>query len=182
VDSNELTPPWAAEHAVEELMLFEQCFCDLLLQLAEALAYLHDNLCSHNDLHEGNVLVSMNKLGDLLHARVGICDWGEASTTRETRSFAISGTRDYVPPEHVLPVVKGSKHCDRTSRVRGATCSSTTDVYSFGYLMKLVCNNRSSKVPSKWVKVADQCLRDEKGYRPSMKSVVAQLQASLYAK
>lgn len=173
--SKEFRRPWAAEHAAEQLRVFELCFAKLLIDLAEALSVLHRGGFSHNDLHEGNVLVSLTDTNGRPHGSVGICDWGRATSVRDRMrlGFAIRGKtgRDYIAPEHVLPCTGPT--------TKGDVLAPTTDIYSFGFLMKLVFQNREDRVPKAWFDIAGRCQANAKYERPSMQEVVVQLKASM---
>lgn len=167
-----LCPPWAAGHAVKELRIFEACITSVVLQLAEALSCLHSTNFSHNDLHEGNVLLSMNVVGGGPNARVGICDWGRATNAAEEKRLTLHGknTRKYIAPEHIVPV---------NSSQKGAATACSSDVYSFGYLMKLVLRNRGHLAPKEWLEVAQICQLEDKNKRPPMAVVLSQLKACI---
>lgn len=170
----ELHPPWAREKAAAALRVFELCYQDLVVQLAEALVYLHGQGFSHNDLHEGNVLLTLHETEGQSHARVGICDWGRACHEDSKTRLGLEGKirRNYIAPEHILP--PGGKN----SGAKGSPCAASSDVYSFGYLMALVMRNRESPPPPHWVTIAASCQERDRRKRPSMANVLARLKAS----
>lgn len=158
------------------LCMFEMHYKSLVIQLAEALVYVHSKGFSHNDLHEGNVLLNFKKVdgGEDRDARVGICDWGRATQVRSGTRLAVEGKggRKFLPPEHILPPDW------RTSGHRGAMCAPSTDVFSFGYLLKLVVWKRKDPPPKQWLQIARSCQEPDSSNRPPMTTVLAQLKAS----
>lgn len=168
--SKSFDPPWAVKHAIDDFCMFEKCFDQLFVSLAEALYVLHSGGFSHNDLHEANVLVSMKVVEGLVEGRLGICDWGRACSVEEKMRLSVlnKGGRDYIAPEHIARPLSGSV-------IKGEYCAPSTDVYSFGYLMKLVLKNREDRMPRQWLEIANNCQQREKEKRPSMQDVLARL-------
>lgn len=172
--SEALICPRASDHAMG---MFELHYRSLMVQIAEALTYLHGEGYSHNDLHEGNVLVRFNVQGGAhVKAEVGICDWGRATHAESLIRLSLEGRGGrsrYLPPEHFL--------CKdwKTLGQKGAVCAPTTDVFSFGYLLKLVIRKRKHPPPKQWLEIARNCQDLAKYKRPSMRTVLAQLQACL---
>lgn len=157
------------------LCMFEMHYKSLVIQLAEALVYLHSKGFSHNDLHEGNVLLHFKKGdGGDWDARVGICDWGRAAQVGSDTRLGVEGKggRKFLPPEHILPPDW------RTSGRRGGLCAPTTDVFSFGYLLNLVVCKRKDPPPKQWLQIARSCQEPGRSNRPPMTIVLAQLKAS----
>lgn len=156
--------------------MFEKCFPKLMLQLAEALVCLHSAKFSHNDLHDGNVLLHLKEVAGGLDARIGICDWGRATNEAEQKPLTLARNnrlRDYIAPEHLV------ENPPAQSRRKGGACACTTDVYAFGYLLKLVCKAREDRVPLQWLHVANACQQKEKVMRPSMGEVLDVMRGSL---
>ncbi|KAA1111894.1 hypothetical protein PGT21_014803 [Puccinia graminis f. sp. tritici] len=103
------------------------------IDIARAVAYLHERKCLHRDLKLDNCLLTEN-------FRVKLCDFGlarfEARTAEEVRQLSFCGTDGYMSPEIL----------------RGAPFDLSTDVYSLGIIfcelisMKLagVCNSSNS--------------------------------------
>ncbi|WAQ92400.1 hypothetical protein PtA15_16A308 [Puccinia triticina] len=85
------------------------------IDIARAVAYLHERKCLHRDLKLDNCLLTEN-------FRVKLCDFGlarfEAKTPEEVRQLSFCGTDGYMSPE-VL---------------RGAPFDLSTDVYSLGII------------------------------------------------
>jgi serine/threonine protein kinase len=172
-DSRKVDPPWASKNAVDDLRLFEACIESLMISLAEALCVLHSGGFSHNDLHEGNVLVSVREIHGKVEGRLGICDWGRASNVSEERRLSVlnKSGQNYIPPEHIaIAPCKGPKKY-------GEVLTPSTDVYAFGYLLKMVIRNRGCRGLQQWTRIADSCQARERGKRPSMLEVLNQLKA-----
>lgn len=72
---------------------FDKHALEISLQVAEAMAYLHDQGVCHRDLKPGNIL--------LLHGNVRLADFGLSKNVLETRKTATLeiGTPAYMPPE-----------------------------------------------------------------------------------
>jgi serine/threonine-protein kinase len=97
-DQGPLTP----EHAVH-----------VVAQVAEALAYAHDQGVVHHDVTARNILVRRRD------ATVKLADWGvasDASSQRAMHAAYVAGTPSYMAPEIL----------------RGATPSPRSDIYSLG--------------------------------------------------
>ena len=88
--------------------------CALLVQVLEALTYLHRRGVIHRDLKPSNVLVS--------EGRAKVCDFG-ISQERQQSADRISGTIAYLAPE-VL---------------RGQPASESSDLFSVGVMLYELC-------------------------------------------
>jgi WD40 repeat protein len=78
----------------------EKQTADLVLQIAEALKYAHENHIIHRDLKPENILI--DDRFDQLHAKVtdfGIAAWRTPERTELTSATASFGTWAYMPPE-----------------------------------------------------------------------------------
>lgn len=158
--------------------MFETHYKALVLQLADALVYLHGKGFTHNDLHEGNVLLRFKNIdGGPVEPQLGICDWGKATQVASGTRLGIEGKggRKYLPPEHFLP-----PDWRVSGLTKGAFCAPTTDIFSFGYLLDLIMLKRREPPPKKWRYIARCCQDPEWHKRPTMKAVQAALKDCLY--
>jgi len=95
--------------------------CDIVLQLAEALHYIHKQGVVHCDIKTENILISEEEHeGKRSKTIVKLLDFGLARSLNATRaSTSLSGTPHYVAPE----------------RIRGEPASPASDVYGVGILL-----------------------------------------------
>ena len=95
--------------------------CDIVLQLAEALHYIHNKKVVHCDIKTENLLISEEEHeGQRNRTVVKLLDFGLArSLTASRASTSLSGTPHYVAPE----------------RIRGEPASPASDVYGVGILL-----------------------------------------------
>ena len=99
---------------------------DLLLQLCDAVAYVHGHLILHRDLKPGNVMVTAG-------GQVKLLDFGtlkrmdiEAADSLMTRAGMRSVTLRYASPEHLA----------------GRPVSTATDIYSLGVILHRLLTGR----------------------------------------
>jgi tRNA A-37 threonylcarbamoyl transferase component Bud32 len=95
--------------------------CDIVLQLAEALHYIHKQGVVHCDIKTENILISeQEQEGKRNKTIIKLLDFGLArSLTASRASTSLSGTPHYVAPE----------------RIRGEPASPASDVYGVGILL-----------------------------------------------
>jgi predicted Ser/Thr protein kinase len=95
--------------------------CDIVLQLAEALHYIHKQGVVHCDIKTENILISEEEHESKRSKTiVKLLDFGLArSLTASRASTSLSGTPHYVAPE----------------RIRGEPASPASDVYGVGILL-----------------------------------------------
>ena len=95
--------------------------CDIVLQLAEALHYIHKQGVVHCDIKTENILIYEEEHeGKRSKAVIKLLDFGLArSLTASRASTSLSGTPHYVAPE----------------RIRGEPASPASDVYGVGILL-----------------------------------------------
>jgi predicted Ser/Thr protein kinase len=95
--------------------------CDIVLQLAEALHYIHKQGVVHCDIKTENILISEEEHeGKRSKTIIKLLDFGLArSLTASRASTSLSGTPHYVAPE----------------RIRGEPASPASDVYGVGILL-----------------------------------------------
>jgi len=95
--------------------------CEIVMQVAEALHYIHRQNVVHCDIKTENILVTEEEL-EAKRARtvIKLLDFGLArSLTASRASTSLSGTPHYVAPE----------------RIRGEPASPSSDVYGVGILL-----------------------------------------------
>jgi predicted Ser/Thr protein kinase len=100
--------------------------CEIVLQVAEALHYIHKQNVVHCDIKTENILISEEDLEGKRTRRIAkLLDFGLArSLTASRASTSLSGTPHYVAPE----------------RIRGEPASPASDVYGVGILLyELIC-------------------------------------------
>lgn len=95
--------------------------CDIVLQVAEALHYIHKQGVVHCDIKTENILISEEEHeGKRSKTVIKLLDFGLArSLTASRMSTSLSGTPHYVAPE----------------RIRGEPASPASDVYGVGILL-----------------------------------------------
>lgn len=95
--------------------------CDIVLQLAEALHYIHKQGVVHCDIKTENILIFEEEHeGKRSKTMIKLLDFGLArSLTASRASTSLSGTPHYVAPE----------------RIRGEPASPASDVYGVGILL-----------------------------------------------
>ena len=82
----------------------------IIMQAAEALAYLHEQGIVHRDIKPANILLTESgtaKLGDL-----GLCGFLDDRAESDPRIGKLVGTADYMAPEHILNPRKTSRGWD----------------------------------------------------------------------
>lgn len=93
--------------------------CDLMLQVAEALHYIHENKIVHCDIKTENILICELPGTKRRAKQVKLLDFGLARRTTATRNTgSLSGTPHYVAPE----------------RIRGEDPAPPSDIYGLGIL------------------------------------------------
>ena len=100
--------------------------CEIVLQVAEALHYIHRQNVVHCDIKTENILICEEDFGgSRTKMIVKLLDFGLArSLTASRASTSLSGTPHYVAPE----------------RIRGEPASPASDVYGVGILLyELLC-------------------------------------------
>ncbi|MDR1270950.1 MAG: serine/threonine protein kinase, partial [Planctomycetaceae bacterium] len=91
----------------------EKQTADLVLQIAEALKYAHENHIIHRDLKPENILI--DDRFDQLHVKVtdfGIAAWRDPERTELTSATASFGTWAYMPPEQHRSAANIDHHAD----------------------------------------------------------------------
>jgi serine/threonine protein kinase len=95
--------------------------CDVALQLADALHYIHKQNVVHGDIKPDNVLCCRLASSERRKWHVKLLDFGLANirSTVATRATTVAGTPEYLAPE----------------RIAGEPPSPAMDVYSLGIVM-----------------------------------------------
>lgn len=102
-----------------ERQLSVRLACDIILQCAEALHYIHSNDIVHCDIKTENILITEVQSTKRRQLQVRLLDFGLARSLRTSRMTAsLSGTPHYVAPE----------------RIRGEPPSPSSDIYGLGIL------------------------------------------------
>ena len=103
--------------------------CDVVLQVADALHYIHGKNIVHCDIKTENILVSERAGTKRRQIQVKLLDFGLARSTSASRTTSsLSGTPHYVAPE----------------RIRGEPPTPASDIYGLGILLYEVL---TGKVP-----------------------------------
>ncbi|MBT8492496.1 MAG: protein kinase [Deltaproteobacteria bacterium] len=92
--------------------------CDIVLQIAEALHYIHSQDVIHCDIKTENIFVCKDTGRGRRKQRIKLLDFGLARRTAERSGNRLSGTAQYVSPE----------------RINGAKASPSGDIYGLGVL------------------------------------------------
>lgn len=93
--------------------------CDIILQVAEALHYIHNNKIVHCDIKTENILLCEVSGTKRRTIQVKLLDFGLARSLAGARNTSsLSGTPHYVAPE----------------RIRGAPATPSADIYGTGIL------------------------------------------------
>ena len=93
--------------------------CEIILQVAEALHYIHGNDVVHCDIKTENILITEQQTTKRRQLQVKLLDFGLARSLRTSRiTSSLSGTPHYVAPE----------------RIRGEPPAPTSDIYGLGIL------------------------------------------------
>ena len=99
---------------------------DILLQIAKAMAHMHENNVIHGDLKSANILISRLKISeDRYHYLAKVADFGSAKVKDSEPFKPSAGTTYYAAPE-----VLRSRKCTLDS----AEVPEKTDVYSYGLI------------------------------------------------
>jgi tRNA A-37 threonylcarbamoyl transferase component Bud32 len=102
-----------------ERQLSVRLACDIILQCAEALHYIHSNDIVHCDIKTENILITEVQSTKRRQLQVKLLDFGLARSMRASRiTTSLSGTPHYVAPE----------------RIRGEPPSPSSDIYGLGIL------------------------------------------------
>jgi tRNA A-37 threonylcarbamoyl transferase component Bud32 len=103
--------------------------CEVVLQVADALLYIHGKNIVHCDIKTENILVSERAGTKRRQIQVKLLDFGLARSTSASRTTSsLSGTPHYVAPE----------------RIRGEPPTPASDIYGLGILLYEVL---TGKVP-----------------------------------
>jgi serine/threonine protein kinase len=142
----------------------------IIAQLAEALAYAHQQGMLHRDIKPGNILFS-----DETHTQVVLTDFGLArllddGDAKLTMTGAMIGTPTYMSPE----------------AVRGEPCDVRADLYSLGVVLYEMVTGKTpyaAETPySMMMKQANEPLPSPRALKPDLPEVVEALLLKALAK
>lgn len=108
--------------------------CDIILQVAEGVDYMHHNGFVHRDLKSPNILVRSMKEDDIEYTCAKVCDF---MLSKRTRNITYSnqtknvGTFRWMAPETIFIQGVGNSELDTITLVK---YPFKADVYSFGLL------------------------------------------------
>jgi len=113
---------------------FDNHALEISLQVAEAMAYLHDQGICHRDLKPGNIL--------LRHGNVRLADFGLSKNVLETRKTATLeiGTPAYMPPELFVDIDTESN--GSLPPARSNVDPYKSDVYAFAIILWALFHRR----------------------------------------
>jgi serine/threonine-protein kinase len=131
----------------------------LLLTVAEAVQYAHQNLIIHRDLKPSNILVAGAAGQPMQQAQVKLLDFGiakllgaEGETPLHTRTGARWMTPEYAAPE----------------QVRGEAVTTATDVYQLGVVLyKLLTGHRPYRLEDASTYEMERAVCEQPPTRPS---------------
>jgi serine/threonine protein kinase/TPR repeat protein len=144
---------------------------NILRQMIQGLAYLHENRIVHRDLKPDNVLVANDDLVKV--ADFGIAKSGRLATavTALTQTGVVAGTESYMAPEQSA----------------GQKVTPASDVFSLGIIwFEMLTGHRPTgayatsqigrqDVPPEWSPLIDRCLSGNANLRPSLPEISAVL-------
>ncbi len=90
--------------------------CDIALQMANALRYIHRRGIIHGDIKSDNILLLRTR--DRHKRSIKLLDFGLARAAKGEKSEHVEGTPEYLAPE----------------RIEGATATQRSDIYALGML------------------------------------------------
>jgi hypothetical protein len=107
--------------------------CDIMLQVAEGVQYMHQNGVVHRDLKSTDILVKSSRDNDAEHVCAKVSDLGISKRTQKSRTCSLQtpdvGTRSSMAPE-----LYGTLGEALSRREGGLKHPFKSDVYSFGIL------------------------------------------------
>lgn len=109
----------------------------VVLQLLDAMQYIHSKQITHRDLKPSNILITRNGLN------VKIIDFGLADADNYAIFKQPAGTVSYAAPEQM---------------VSGTTIDCRTDIYSFGLILKEI-------FPNKYRSISHRCTQSAPSHR-----------------
>ena len=109
----------------------------VILQLLDAMQYIHSKQITHRDLKPSNILITRNGLN------VKIIDFGLADADNYAIFKQPAGTKSYAAPEQM---------------VSGSTIDCRTDIYSFGLILKEI-------FPNKYRSISRRCTQPNPSHR-----------------
>ncbi|KNZ54617.1 TKL/LISK/LISK-DD1 protein kinase [Puccinia sorghi] len=164
------------------------------IDIARAVAYLHERKCLHRDLKLDNCLLTEN-------FRVKLCDFGmarfEARTPEEVRQLSFCGTDGYMSPEVLrgLPFdlstdvySLGIIFCELISMKRAGTCTSDSTSNESVFLQRApprysiksadvnsLLDAQNDGCPKSFIELSLRCTQVDSRLRPTPKEILVVL-------
>lgn len=136
----------------------------ILLEVCDAVAYLHRNLIVHRDLKPSNILVDQS-------GRPKLLDFGIAKVLDEVAADAGITQERLLTPEYASP-----------EQAEGRATTTATDVYSMGVILRKITRIGAQRgaLENDVRSIVEMCLRPEPELRyPSMDALAGDIRAAL---
>lgn len=147
-----------------------QAALPLVVQLADALAYAHQQGLIHRDIKPGNIMFTDNTYTQVVLTDFGLARLLDDAESKLTLSGAMIGTPTYMSPE----------------AVRGEPCDERTDIYSLGVVLYELMTGKTpyaANTPySMMMKQANEPLPLPRTLNPDLPVIVEQLLCKALAK
>lgn len=125
-----------------------------MLQLCEALHTAHSNNVIHLDINPNNILVSR------ANNDIKLIDWG--FSTSDYDDCTPGSTSEFGAPEAI---------CGNVEKI-----DARTDIYSVGRLLQFIEQKSNKKLPHKFRRIMERCLKEEKSRRyPQASDIIREI-------